>query len=302
MLYSPFVSIFCSISTLFLGVYVFQKADFEQRRVRLYFLILTLCLSIWVLGSGLRNLFPSELLRVAPNWILLSTILVPISLHELVCFLTKDKYKPSITRRIIEFIVLSFLFHSGISSNLIAVSESSISVYTPLPAYHILISYSILYVGRTIYLLIMRTMNTNGMLKIQSFVLMLGVAIALFIAILFVYILPLIGIYKGYLAAFGVFSWVLCWSVAILHYDAFDIRERILDGKELLFLNRISSLIVLGLFRILDPSEYYMKLLISKANVVLNVTSKNHELAMKTDLEKFERAEIVAGIFQNRIK
>lgn len=302
MTYGLFVSIFCSISTFVLGIYVFRKSDIEQRKVRLYFLILSFCLSIWVFGSGLRNFLPAGLLKSAPNWILLSTVLVPITLHELVCFLIKEKYKPSKTRQIIELIILGFLFHSGLHSNLIAVSETSISVYKPLPAYHVLISYSILYVGRSIYLLIQRTMKSKGMIRLQSFVLMLGVASALSVAILFVYILPMAGVYKGYLAAFGVLSWVFCWSVAILHYDAFEIREQILDGKKLPFLNRISSLPVLTLFRILDPNEYSMRLLVSKANVVLNVASKNHELAMRTDLEKYERAEMVAGIYQNRIK
>ncbi|TGM20274.1 hypothetical protein EHQ90_03555, partial [Leptospira stimsonii] len=232
MTYGLFVSIFCSISSVILGIYVFRKTEIGQRKIRIYFLILTCSLSAWVLGSGFRNLLPENFLRTAPNWILLSTVLVPITLHELVCFLTKENFNPSRVRRLFEIILLAFLFHSGIQSNLIAVSETSVSIYKPMPAYHVLIAYSILYVGRSIFLLIKKSKKSNGMLRLQAFILMLGVASALFVAILFVYILPLFGIFKGYLSAFGVLSWVFCWTVAILHYDAFEIREKILEGKD----------------------------------------------------------------------
>ncbi len=98
----------------------------------------------------------------------------------------------------------------------------------------------------------------------------------------------------------------LFWAVAILHYDAFEIREHIIEGdSHLPLLNRISSIPMLKLFQILDPEEYCNKIVLSKTNVILNVTSVFDELKSREEAKKLntkERAELLARIFNRRIR
>ncbi|ALO26442.1 hypothetical protein LEP1GSC133_3657 [Leptospira borgpetersenii serovar Pomona str. 200901868] len=71
------------------------------------------------------------------------------------------------------------------------------------------------------------------------------------------------------------------------------------------FLNRISSFPILKLFKILDPEEYCSKIISSKTNVVLKITSVNSDLLNRENLKSLnnnERAEVLARIFFQRIR
>lgn len=98
----------------------------------------------------------------------------------------------------------------------------------------------------------------------------------------------------------------LLWAVAILHYDAFEIREHIIDGDSRpLFLNWIFSVPILKLFQILDPEEYCDRIVLSKTNVILNVTTVFDELKNREEAQRLstkERAELLARIFNRRIR
>ncbi len=53
----------------------------------------------------------------------------------------------------------------------------------------------------------------------------------------------------------------------------------------------------------MDRNGYKIKLILSKANVTLNIVDKHYELAARYPfLEKMERAEIVANIYRKRIR
>lgn len=174
--------------------------------------------------------------------------------------------------------------------------------YSPTWNYHLIIGYCSFYVLISCFKTFISIFKNHADERVKAFLLFSGIMISLSVSLLFVYILPLLGYFFASKSAFGIIVSSVLWVIAILHYDAFRIRESILEGNSIPLLTRLSSSFFLALFRILDPNEYRMRLLISKANLVLNVASKNHELAMKTDLEKFERAEIVADIFRNRIR
>ncbi|ULH29258.1 LIC10906 family membrane protein [Leptospira weilii] len=292
-----------------LGVFIFSLGLYvrifaPKEPVRNYFFYLTISLSSWMFFLGQRGSFGPEHRNILINWTLLPIIFAPYLLHEIVSSLLKIN-QGSIFKKFeyrINLILLLYFLIVILRCDVVKIREPESFSYSPTWNYHLIIGYCCFYIFISCVKAFISVFKSRGDERVKAFLLFSGIVISLSVSLIFVYILPLLGFFLASKSAFGIIISSTFWAIAILHYDAFEIREYILDGKKLPFLNRISSFLVLGLFRLLDPNEYYMRLLISKANVVLNVASKNHELAMQMDLEKFERAEIVAGIFQNRIK
>ncbi|MBM9578885.1 hypothetical protein JWG45_17200 [Leptospira sp. 201903070] len=285
-----------------LGLYV--RIFAPKGLVRNYFFYLTISLSLWMLFLGQRGSFGLEYRNILINWTLLPIIFAPYLLHEVVSSLLEIR-RSSIFRKFeytSNFILLLYFSIVILSCNVVKIREPEVFSYTPTWNYHLIIGYCCFYILISCFKAFFSIFKSRGDERVKAFLLFSGIIISLTVSLVFVYILPLIGYFLASKSAFGIIIASAFWTIAILHYDAFSIRENILEGNPIPILTRLSSSFFLVLFRILDPNEYYMKLLISKANVVLNVTSKNHELAMRTDLEKFERAEMVAGIYQNRIK
>ncbi|EQA62784.1 MULTISPECIES: LIC10906 family membrane protein [Leptospira] len=302
-------NILVAIFLLSIGFYV-QRAGNGKGAQKQFFLLCT-ALAVWMFCHGFRVLLPEELREIALNWTLIPILFVPRILHKIVNLMF-DSSKNRKEFQPFHWVVLVYLLSCAFFCNAISIIDTSKFTYVYNYSYHLINAYALLYISYSCYLMFRSIFRSKGDLRIRAFLFSCGSIIALVFTIACTWILPYYGLYWASKSVFGFLPFALFWSIAILHsdekdphwksYDAFKIREYILDGKKLPFLNRISSFFVLGLFKILDPNEYSMRLLISKANVVLNVASKNHELAMQMDLEKFERAEIVAGIFQNRIK
>ncbi|XDD52049.1 histidine kinase N-terminal 7TM domain-containing protein [Leptospira sp. WS92.C1] len=286
---------------LYLGVYVFKMPP-GANRAQKYFFWLCFALSLWMFGLGFRSLLPLEIRGIVLNWILIPVLFLPSLLDAVISSIKGDKLRFTRTRFFLNFLFLPYLLFVTSIGSAVKIQDHIQFSYLPTFNYHLIILYCGIYISISCVSIVRIMIRERGDKRVRAFLLLSGTLIALIVSVLCVYVFPLLGFFYASRTAFGLLPFSILWAVAILHYDAFEIRERILDGKELPFLNRISSLLVLGLFRILDPSEYSMRLLISKANVVLGVVSKNHELAMRTDLETLERAEMVAGVYYDRLK
>ncbi|MBM9502895.1 hypothetical protein JWG44_21825 [Leptospira sp. 201903071] len=301
------VSLFCSLAVLFLGVYVFrvgERVSFETRKT---FLTLTATLSIWVFGSGVREYIPESLSRLAPNWILAAVVFVPFYLKELTLSILEEKYEPSREFRTFEYFLLGYLVLSCFFSATINVMEEGISVYKPLFAYHVLIAYSVLYVSASIFLMLRKAIRYRGIVRVRSTLLMLGTLSGFIVSILFVYILPIFGIYKGYFSVFGILSWVFFWSVAIIQYNAFEIRELILRNpftakREIPFLSRISLKPVLGLYFLLDPLGYRLRLRKSRIEIVRYLLQYQTALMNNSEMNQDTQLRKVTKIFERFLK
>ncbi|RHX90194.1 hypothetical protein DLM76_21010 [Leptospira yasudae] len=286
-----YASFFCSFAVLFLGVYVFRVGEKGHPKIKPNFLALTIALALWLFGSGIRNLIPVDLIGAVPNWILTSVVPVPFLLKELTqCLLVKD-YLKSKQFQILEFLFLGYLIVAGVSSNLIEVDQQDVSVFRPLFAYHLLIAYSFFYVGVSIYWMFREAIRSKGIVRVRSSLLILGTLLGFLITILFVYILPHFGIFKGYLSSLGILGWVFFWAIAILQYDAFEtraiiLRSRFLAKREIPLLSRISFRPVLVLHSILDPLDYRLQLRNSRVEVV-NYIMQYHMALLKDSNMKY---------------
>lgn len=203
-------------------------------------------------------------------------------------------------------IVLVYLMISILNCKVVHLTEPDIFAYTPTWIYHLLIGYCSFYILFSSIQVLILIFQKRGDDRVRSFLFFSGIIISLFVSLIFVYILPLHGYFLASNSAFGIMISSLLWAVAILHYDAFEIREHIIDGdSQLPLLNRIFSVPILKLFQILDPEEYCNRIVLSKTNVILNVTTVFDELKNREEAKKLntkERAELLARIFNRRIR
>ncbi|TGL81448.1 LIC10906 family membrane protein [Leptospira yasudae] len=302
-----YASLFCSFAVLFLGIYVFRVGEKRHPKIKPNFLALTFALALWLFGSGIRNLIPIDLIGVAPNWILTAVIPVPFLLKELTqCLLAKGNLK-SKQFQILEFSFLGYLIIAGLSSNLIETDKQNISVFRPLFSYHLLIAYSIFYVGISIYWMLYEAIRSKGIVRVRSSLLVLGTLSGFLITILFVYILPLFGIFKGYLSSLGILAWVLFWAIAIVQYDAFEtraiiLRSRFLAKREIPLLSRISFRPVLVLHSILDPLDYRLQLRNSRVEVVNYIMQYHMALLKESDMKYRTQIRRITSFIERYMK
>ncbi|EKR72383.1 putative membrane protein [Leptospira noguchii str. 2006001870] len=289
-----------------LGCYVWIFAS--NKPVRNSFFLLTISLSVWLLCLGLRVYAPNEYRSILVNWTLIPVLFTPYFLHSLISYLfvPHKKSNEMSWKSIGNIIVLVYLMISILNCKVVHLTEPDIFAYTPTWIYHLLIGYCSFYILFSSIQVLIVIFQKRGDDRVRSFLFFSGIIISLFVSLIFVYILPLHGYFLASNSAFGIMISSLLWAVAILHYDAFEIREHIIEGdSHLPLLNRISSVPILKLFQILDPEEYCNRIVLSKTNVILNVTTVFDELKNREEAKKLntkERAELLARIFNRRIR
>ncbi|EKO76850.1 MULTISPECIES: histidine kinase N-terminal 7TM domain-containing protein [unclassified Leptospira] len=289
-----------------LGFYVWIFAS--NKPVRNSFFLLTISLSVWLLCLGLRVYAPNEYRSILVNWTLMPVIFTPYFLHSLISYLFAP-YKKSNEmswKSIGNIVVLVYLMISILNCKVVHLTEPDIFAYTPTWIYHLLIGYCSFYILISSVQVLVLIFQKRGDDRVKAFLFFFGIIISLFVSLIFAYIFPLYGYFLASNSAFGVMISSLLWAVAILHYDAFEIREHIIDGDSRpLFLNWIFSVPILKLFQILDPEEYCDRIVLSKTNVILNVTTVFDELKNREEAQRLstkERAELLARIFNRRIR
>ncbi|EMJ92697.1 LIC10906 family membrane protein [Leptospira alstonii] len=286
---------------LYLGIYVFRIPP--RARVQKYFLGLCLMLSGWMIGFGMRMQVPIGIREIFANWILLPIPFISLFLDLVVCSIIGKKFKLNLYRTILIYILLPTFSLISLFGGYAKINGMSDYSFSPLFNYHLLMMFGFLSVIKSSLELGNAMIKKRGDKRIRSFLMLSGILISLLTILIFNYVLPLRSIFLGSYSAFGLLIFAILWSVAILHYDAFEIRELVMEGSSLPFLSRIFSFGVLGLYRIIDNHGYQLKLIASKANVTLNIVDTHYDVTIRhPSIDKAKRAEIVASIFSRRIR
>ncbi|EMP00610.1 LIC10906 family membrane protein [Leptospira santarosai] len=295
------LTITISLFILCFGIYVYRIDP--KKRIQTYFLLLCTALALWMGGLGLRIIFPLAYREIFLNWILFPVVYIPFFLDLVVCSLMRKKFKFNFYRVVAVFVILPTFSLISLLGAFVKLNDPIRYTYSPYINYHLFIFYIIVSVAHSTFSLGRVMVRGSGDERIRSFLMLTGLVIALSVSITFVYILPLRGLFKAYYSALGLLPFAIFGAVSILHYDAFKIRELVMNGSSLPLLNRVFSIVVLSLYRLMDRNGYKIKLILSKANVTSNIVDKHYELAARYPfLEKMERDEIVANIYRKRIR
>ncbi len=148
------ISLFCSFTVLFLGIYVIRLEHRKNPKIPKSFFALSLSISLWTFLSGIRYLIPAETYTIAPSITLLPAIFVPFLLNQFIMNLIQPDFKQKKVIVLFNSITLIYFFFSCVSFNMIEMIDYPTSSYKPLLAYHILILYSFGSVGFSIFLIL----------------------------------------------------------------------------------------------------------------------------------------------------
>ncbi|EQA79703.1 hypothetical protein LEP1GSC193_0316 [Leptospira alstonii serovar Pingchang str. 80-412] len=236
------------------------------------------------------------------NWTLIPILFTPYLFYALVRSLFEDHFAPSRWNLFINLIALCYLIFTAATGSVAEIQDRSIFSYRPTYNYHLSIVYCGIYISFSFIILVKKAFQNRGDLRVRAFLISVGTFIAFSVSILCVYILPLCGYFYAPKAAFGLLLAFIFGAVAILHYDAFEIKEKILEGEKLPLINRIFSLPVLGLYNLLDSPQYGFKLLNSKSMVTLGILTENYKLQKSTDFDVEDISGIIADRFKKRIR
>ncbi|MDI7175139.1 LIC10906 family membrane protein [Leptospira santarosai] len=296
MNYTIIYNITIGFFLLFLGWYVYRIPC--QRTVQKYFFWLCVSIATWRLCFGFRFLVPFEFREIVLNWMLIPILFSPYLFYSLVKSLFGNKNTPSRWTFFINSVIFCYLIFTAATGLVAKIQDHSTFTYQPTYNYHLIIAYCVIYISFSFTILVKIAFQSRGDLRVRAFLLSSGTFIAFTVTILCVYILPFYGHFYSSEAVLGLLPSSILWAVAILHYDAFEIREKILEGKHLPMLNRIFSFPVLGLYNLLDSPEYGFKLLNSKSMLTLDILIEDHKLRKSTNLD----IEDISGILANRYK
>ncbi|TGM99697.1 LIC10906 family membrane protein [Leptospira yasudae] len=286
---------------LYLGIYVYRINP--RKKVQRYFLYLCIMVFLWMTGLSIRSIIPIANRESFLNLILFPVIFIPLFLDFVVNSLTNRFIHFNLYRIVLVCVIIPLFSLISLSGSFVRIEDPILYKYTPTLNYHIIIAYCVVSILVSALNLGRFMIRRHGDERIRSFLMLIGIIIALPVSITFVYVLPLRGSFLAAYSAFGLLPFAILWAVAILHYDAFKIREIVMVGGRLPLLSRLFSFAILGLYRLIDGHDYEIKLLLSKAHVTLNIVNKHYELTLRhPSLEKMERAKLVASVFNKRIR
>ncbi|WP_061235409.1 LIC10906 family membrane protein [Leptospira weilii] len=300
MNFSNYLCIAISTYIIFLGVYIFRFPD--RKKIQTYFLFLSGLFSFWILTFALRQFVNSQYRHLALDWMLIPTIFFPILLDRIVSLISKENHKLPIWKTgILSILVMYFLWASFTCSYSILNNQNDFS-YTSTIHYHILIGYEVGFVSYCLLKLIRSIYLFSGEQRVRFSLMFIGVFVMLSFAILFIYILPLLGIFYGPLSSIGALIFFSFWAVAILQYNAFEIKYAVLDGDKVPALTRFSLNFFLFLFKILDPVGFRNSNLQYKKTFSSDFLVTDIKLRLRTDLDHYQRSEALARRYDQFIK
>ncbi|RHX83192.1 hypothetical protein DLM78_22985 [Leptospira stimsonii] len=134
-----------------------------------------------------------------------------------------------------------------------------------------------------------------------------GIILTLTFAIIFIYILPLMGIFYAYWSSIGVLISILLWAMAILHFDAFETRSFIMRNpyvarRQIPILSRYTFKPILALHRLLDPLDYRIKLRNSRVEIVRYLLHYHLILMKDSNLNHSTQVRKLTSIFERFMK
>ncbi|TGK06325.1 hypothetical protein EHO60_14870 [Leptospira fletcheri] len=293
------VSLFSAIFVLYLGIHVFRMVP--KKPVQKYFLLLCICFSLWGFLFSFRGLLPLELKNLALNITVIPVLFAPYLFYRIVWFITEKEGEPKTSLYVSSAIVL-YLVGAALSSKMGVLTNPETFEAKGFLNYHLANAYCVLFSLRSMILLSKSSYEGSGMVKVRSALLLAGCLLGIWISIGFVYILPFFGLNKSYLASTGSVIFALSWSVAIIHFDAFQVRERVLEGSGIPILKRITLGLVMQVYRILDPIGYNLNLQMSHEKFISDLLDHSNYLLSIPGSRKSERTKILRSRFKRYIR
>ncbi|MDI7202048.1 histidine kinase N-terminal 7TM domain-containing protein [Leptospira santarosai] len=287
-----------SFVVLFVGVYVYRIP--RRRVVRRWFLLLCCALAAWIGFLGLRFLLPLELRIQTLNIALLPVIFAPYFFFKLIdSTFRPHRVEPSINK-LLNAICIGYFLVIVFFGRFAEVQDVARFAYKPTGNYHLLIVYCSLYFLASV--VVMWRGIRGGTSRVRAILISSGTVVALLTTILFVYFLPLRGIFLAHYSSIGVGIGLIIIGIAMVQDNIFRIKWNLLSGADVPLLSKISLGFVLALYKFSDPREYESDYRRQRVAFAENLLYSDLELRLKTDLDAKTRALFLVDKYKKYIK
>ncbi|WP_125184834.1 LIC10906 family membrane protein [Leptospira kmetyi] len=297
---SNFSTIVASIYIFVLGVFIFLLPD--RKKIKNSFALLCLLISIWIVSFWIRQIVPIDFRHFVLDWMLIPTVFFPILLDKIVSYISDPNHKMKKIKFGALFFLSTYFIAIGIACEYSKIYDYERLLFSSTIHYHSLMLYHVLYTAYCTYKLNLFAKGMQGNQRVRLRLMSFGIVFIIIFAFGFLYILPMVNFNAPYMAPIGALLCMSLWSVAILQYNAFELKSDILSGKEVPFLNRITLYPFLGIYSILEPVEYEERKLEFNTNTVSDFLTGEQILKSNTNLNMKKRAEVLARRFDKYIK
>ncbi|MBM9502914.1 hypothetical protein JWG44_21920 [Leptospira sp. 201903071] len=283
------------------GIYVFNLKP--KQKTQSIFLFLNFLLSTWMIIQAFRVFLPVEYRNIALN-----ITFLPISYATFTLFALSSKIENPGKRLptwsyLLGFFGLTYITFTCLTQRMATLKDPQNFIFDLNLNYHLLVLYLVFWMVLAICAVTRKMLITRGDFKVRLFLVLLGAMLALPLTTIFVYFLPLFGIYKPYLSSVGLIIASIFWAVAILHYDAFQIKSKVIKGEDLPMINKAASGGFLRVLEKLDPMRYIQKSSKQKAEITKEILIQDYNLATNTgELSLEKRAQILSKKFGRYFK
>lgn len=284
----------------FLGIYVFRIQ--ERKKIQSVFLLLCTLMSTWIFAFAFRDFVSLQYKHLALDWMLIPTIFFPILLDQIVSLISDSNYKFQNWKKGILSGIVAYFIWAACTCSYSVIGDIEKFTYSSTIHYHFLIGYITVYTSYSIVRLMRSIFQSSGGQRVRAMLMATGIFVSLSFAIIFIYLLPLFGIFHGYLTSIGVLISIVLWAVAILQYDAFEMKLAIISGQKVPLLYRISLNPFLLIFSLIDPFEFRNRNFQMKASFATDFLYTDLNLRLNTDLSHRRRAEVLATKYERYIK
>ncbi|WP_319936854.1 LIC10906 family membrane protein [Leptospira sanjuanensis] len=298
---SNLLSIVTGLLHFLFGVYTFRLKG--NRIVQNYFLLLNFELSLWLLIQGFRVLVPLEYRNLALNLNFIPILFVPFTLYVLCKKLENSESRIPIWASLIAFVGLGYFVFNCVTQRMANMKDQEKFVYEINVNYHLYVLYLIFWTGLSIFEVSHKMLRKRGDFRVRLFFFLIGAILALHSTTFFVYILPLFGIFKPWLSSIGLLISCLFWGIAILHFDAFEIKAKIIGGADVPLIHKAASWSFLRILARLDPMRFIQKSSKEKAAITKEILIQDYDLTSKSgELSVDKRAELLSKKFGKYFK
>ncbi|MGJ4754349.1 LIC10906 family membrane protein [Leptospira kmetyi] len=290
------IPIFTGLLHLFLGIYVFRLKP--RQKTQSIFLVFNLLMFIWLFIQGFRILLPPEYRSYALNITFLPMAFSPFTLYVLCAKIGQPDKKIPAWAGILGASGLLYFTYACLFHKMAELKNPQYFVFEFNLNYHALVVFCSFWMLLAIYAVLRKMITYRGDFKVRLFLVLLGAILAMPITMVFVYFLPMLGVFKPYLSSVGLILASVLWAVAILHYDAFKIKAGVYAGVDVPYINRVASNGFLKLLEKLDPMRFVQRSSKEKTEITKQILIQDYNLAMNTgELSVEERAKILSKKF-----
>lgn len=243
-----------SFFVFWLGIYVYRNS-IQSESSQKWFLLFALSIGAWVFILGARNVAMLEWREFLHELTLIPILFTPYLFFRFVKSLFNPQYKQSRVGLAINTALITYFLYCAITRQFVQLLDTVNFSYRPTYKYHIFIIYCATYFIGSLVVLWLEVRRYQQH-KIQAILITTGTLIAVAICVLFVYVLPLRGIFLAPYSAIGVAIAGLFFAAAALLGNALITNATIESGDPVPRFSRTVVLLVVVIYKYVDPVEF----------------------------------------------